>query len=343
MGRLEGEERAVAASGHGQARDRPPRSSTGAVRDSLPASAGQVVTGLRSSAAGQVGSDGGAVRQTALLAAQRTAGNAAVSRMLRAERSEPAPRPEPASLRAIHEGSRHLSGATFAAAGVPVAAPSPDGASQVASHGSGGTLAGYTGIKGANAFTAPSFRTRPSAEVDGIERRHYAEIEPTSTTDATHECYYLAAGDHHSLLPRDYWRVSPEVSRLLRAGEQEHLDDARLAFDLTYGLIARRINALSGQKFGPANTPAEAEALAEAQVRRRLPDQLGMHPLTWFNALNEMLRMSRHRDYRGWHEVAPSGTPSDDTEDTYRPLRPTSQTRIGEVPSEEVVTYPSGD
>lgn len=357
MGRLEGEERVLGAPGQGAPGTRPRAPSTVITRAPVSqcAPAAQSVIGPPHPAPGLRPSNARAVRQATLLGAQRTVGNATVAHMLQAERSEPPAvleptvrpettvRPEPASLTEIDQRARSVTGATIAAAGVPVAAAPPDGARAVASHSSGGTLAGYTGIKDADAFTAPRLVIRTSGEIDGAERRYYGEVEPTSTADATHECYYLAAGDHHSLVPRDYWRVSPQISRLLRAGEQEHLDDARLAFNLTYGLIARRINALAGQKFGPAGTPAEAEALAEAQVRRRLPDALGTDPLTWFTALDEMLRMSRHRDYRGWHEVDPSGVPSDGTQDTYRPLRPTAQTRIGVVPSEAVVSYPGSD
>ncbi len=362
MSGLEGEERVVGAPGRGRSGTRRPTPEAAACAPgSEPALAAQAVAQQRRSTAGLRLSNARTVRQARVIAAQRTVGNAAVTRLLEAERAErtvgaertaapalatgPASTagPEPASLTELHQRARSTAGASIAAAGVPVAVAPPDGAHEVASHSTGGTLMGYTGIQGANAFTAPSLVTRYNGQIDGTERRFYGEVEPTTATDATHECYYLAAGDHHSLVPRDYWRVSPEISRLLRAGEQEHLDDARHAYDLTYGLIARRINALAGQKFGPAETPAAAEALAEAQVRRYLPDELGTDPLTWFNTLNEMLRMSRRRDARGWHFLEATGVPSDGSHDTFRPVRPTTRTRIGQVPSAEVVTYPSSD
>ncbi len=51
--------------------------------------------------------------------------------------------------------------------------------------------------------------------------------------------------------------------------------------------------------------------------------------------------MSRRRDARGWHFLEATGVPSDGSHDTFRPVRPTTRTRIGQVPSAEVVTYPS--
>ncbi|MBK6404615.1 MAG: hypothetical protein IPF66_06020 [Holophagales bacterium] len=43
-----------------------------------------------------------------------------------------------------------------------------------------------------------------------------------------------------------YWRVSPQMSALVRQGEEEHLADAARAFALTYQLVADAINALVG-------------------------------------------------------------------------------------------------
>jgi len=94
-----------------------------------------------------------------------------------------------------------------------------------------------------------------------------------------------------------YWRISQQVSALIRQGEEEHLADAERAYNLTYKLIADTINATAGQRFGPAPTPREVERLAEAELAKRLPSQLGTDPRTWVAMLNRLLgarRLRRH-------------------------------------------------
>lgn len=65
--------------------------------------------------------------------------------------------------------------------------------------------------------------------------------------------------------------ITQVCAELIRKGEQEHRDDAKRAFDLTYGLIASEINAMVGQRFGPAESPAAAERLPQDAPARRLP------------------------------------------------------------------------
>jgi hypothetical protein len=135
-----------------------------------------------------------------------------------------------------------------------------------------------------------------------------------------------------------YWRVTPKISALIRLGEEEHLADAQAAFDLTYKLIADTINAMVGQRYGPASTPREAERLAEAELAKRLPRQLGTDPRNWVATLNRLLLMTKDRDTSGWHAVSidPSVTEGNKI---IHPVSTTQTTRIDKVPTSQVVHY----
>jgi hypothetical protein len=235
-------------------------------------------------------------------------------------------------------------------AGSPASRGAPSGMGDILRRGAGGTLGtsgGLTLIKSAAAFTAPRFTTTNQPQRSGSRVEHYAVVQRTSSSDATHDSFYPAAGDHQrpgmtqvieGRTYNHYWRVSQQVSDLIRQGEQEHLDDARRAYELTYKLIADAINALATQRFGPASTPAEAERLAEAALARKLPSQLGTNPATWVQVLERLLGQTKTRDTRGWHALS---TDPDITVNNMivHPISTTPTTQIGRVPSSQVVNY----
>jgi hypothetical protein len=210
-----------------------------------------------------------------------------------------------------------------------------------------GSTGGLTQTRSAAAFSPPVFRTRNAAERRGTTVEHFAEVERTAARDATHECFYPGAGDH--LRPgmtqqigggtfTHYWRVSPQMSALIRQGEEEHLADAARAFALTYQLVADTINALVGRRFGPASTPAAAQAIAEAELARRIPAALGVDPARWVSVLDRLLLQTKSRDQQGWHAVA-TGPPVTEGTRIVHPLMTVPGTRIGTVPSSQVVNY----
>lgn len=214
-----------------------------------------------------------------------------------------------------------------------------------------GTTGGLTRIKGANEFTAPTFTTIRSHQRNGYQVEHFVQVQPTAAVDATHNSYYPGPGYH--LRPNstqtirgrtyhNYWYVSRHMSALIRQGEQEHLNDALRAYQLTYQLIATQINALAGQRFGPARTPHAALQLALAALTSRLPAQLGTNPGDWHRILDELLSATKVRDKNGWHNVS-LGPPRTRGNRFINPLVTTSTTRIGQVPSSQVVNYPMRD
>ncbi len=302
-------------------------------------------------------------RHTLLLRQQRLFGNAHVARLIQRTRTHSGETIAPVTIARspIPASPAELTGkaktaetdprVTLALAGVPLKKAPPGGMQFIADQsgpiGLGGKPAGYTAIKSAAAFAAPSFVTKMSAEKDGYKRRYFVEVQPTSATDVTHASYYPAPGTHDNAVSeqkdgtyRYYWTISEKISELIRAGEQEHLNDAQRAFDLTYGLIAREINAMTKERFGPADTPQAAEKMAEAELARRLPAALGTDPANWFNVLEAMLDMTLKRDRGHLHDVIP-GKPVERGKTFYFPLKETDQTSIDQVGSDQIVDYPS--
>jgi hypothetical protein len=237
-------------------------------------------------------------------------------------------------------------------AGAPAVRTAPNGLADIMRRGGRGHNLGVSGgltlTKNSAAFTPPRLDTTMRSVRTGTRVEHYARVQRTTSHDATHDCFYPGPGDH--LRPgmtqqiggrtyNHYWRVSPQVSTLLRRGEQEHLDDALRAYQLTYQLIENTINALAaGREFGPATTPFEATRLAQAELARRLPAQLGTNPANWVRVLDRLLTQTRTRDTNGWHalDIDPPQTIGNRI---IHPVVTTSTTRIGQVPSSRVVNY----
>ncbi len=236
-------------------------------------------------------------------------------------------------------------------AGTPHVRPAPNGLADIMQRGGQGYGLGISGgltlTKNAVAFTAPRFQTSTTTERDGYQRRHYATVDRTTSRDATHDCFYPGPGDH--LRPgmtqrigtrtyNHYWRITPQISNLIRQGEQEHLNDALRAYELTYQLVANTINGMAAGRFGPADSPFAATQMAAAELARRLPSQLGTDAASWARVLNRLLPQTRTRDTNGWHAL-----------DIQRPqtignriihsVAATPTTRIDRVPSSQVVNY----
>lgn len=273
-----------------------------------------------------------------LLRLQRTVGNAAVRRAVAG-----APRAD--GLAAISDrADRPPAEVTSARAGATEGAAPPGGLAGILARSSGGFTGGWTGVRSSGAFTAPTVTTRnvvERLEVPGRAyplTRHYAVLQPTAPADATHESWYPQPGIHHVPRLRRRYRISEETSRLIRRGEQEHLDDARRAYDLTYGAVGEVVNRLAqrGTRFGPADSPAEAERLALARLEQLL-GPLTATPSRWPTLLDRLLAMTQRRDDRGWHYLETQ--PGTHRGGRVHDVVPGPTTRIG-VPSEQVVDAP---
>lgn len=235
-------------------------------------------------------------------------------------------------------------------AGTPMMKPAPNGLSQILSSRAGGgtlgVLGGLTLRKSANAYTQPKFQTQLSHQKKQFGADHFAEVLRTTTSDIALDCFYVGPGDH--IRPgmvttsgrtrlQHVWRVSKSVSDAIRKGEEEHLADVARAFEITYKLIADTINAMGGRKFGPAATPAAAHGLAEADLARRLPSQLGVNASMWVQVFDRLLNKTEERDKNGWHSL--STDPPFEEHGKIVHVVSLSSAKIGTVPSSDLVKY----
>ena len=212
----------------------------------------------------------------------------------------------------------------------------------------GRVVGGWAGIKGPGAFTCPAFITKTITKKKG---EFFAKVQPTTAKDATHEAYYPGQGYHKRLISGSnkqviggktyyhYVAISRKMSDLIRNGEQEHLNDVLRAYNITYKLIADRINSIAGRRFGPAKTPYNAEVIAINELKRKLPKQLGTHPAKWVKMLDTLLKATHIRDDKKWHAVE-NGPSKIRRNMIIWPLQKTNTTRIGTVPSNRIVNYP---
>jgi hypothetical protein len=276
---------------------------------------------------------------------QHTAGNAAVAQLLSTIRA--AAMPDIAAAAGATDGPAER---LDLHAGTVAAQAPPGGLNAIQAHEP--SAAGWTGIKMAGAFVSPNFSTTSAPAKPG-EDRFVTVDPPVASPDAVHEALFPAPGDHRwgdrtveaKGGPFTAWhRVSEAMSAQIAQGEQEHLADAQRAFDLTYGLITRVVTTMAGQRFGPAKTPIAAEELAIAAFDAQLPPALSVRQPAfrgvWLTMLETLLRQSKLRDLRGWHDIEVGPTLTEGKRWIY-PLVPTTHTKIGTEPSDSVVNYPA--
>src|SRR5262245_52658629 len=157
-----------------------------------------------------------------------------------------------AAIQALAATSSRIRSLVVARAGTPESRAAASGMADILRRGGPGSLGpsgGLTLIKSAAAFTAPRFVTTNQVQRSGSSVEHYAVVQRTTSSDATHESFYPGSGDHQrpgmtqvigGRTYNHYWRVSQQVSDLIRQGEQEHLADALRAYELTYKLVEDR-------------------------------------------------------------------------------------------------------
>jgi hypothetical protein len=95
---------------------------------------------------------------------------------------------------------------------------------------------------------------------------------------------------------------------------------------------------MAGQRFGPASTPHEAQAMAEARLRTELPGALGTDPRNWVATLDRLLLQTKTRDSNGWHGISVDPPITRGT-DVFHPVVATASTSVGTATSAEVVNY----
>lgn len=203
-------------------------------------------------------------------------------------------------------------------AGTPKGVPAPGGIQQIVdkSQSKAAGTRGLTVIPNAVAFQQPAFNVTTSAAKTGTHSRSYsAKVEPTSAPDIAHDSWYPLEGFHRIRVdPGDtpaYGYLSEEKSGVIRAGEDEHLNDAAQAHKMTYGLVADEVNALAKRTaetpFTSTESKAQAEGMASQALASRLPQAFGktteekVSPASWVSLFDKLLLQTQDRDTKGWH------------------------------------------
>ena len=273
-----------------------------------------------------------------------------------APRAVPPPHVSPRTLPDAFAHLQHAAGnravaQMVARAGVPVGQAAPGGLNAVQSRSAG--AAGYTGVKNSGAFVNVDLTTSIDRSSSKPGEAYVTVDQPQDSPDAVHEALYLLPGDHRhgtntyadkGRTYTPYTRVDQATSDLIRAGEQEHLDDARRAYDLSYGLILATLKGMAGRRFGPAATPSAAEALARTEFDTQLPPALSVskpgYRSAWITVLDSLLKQTKARDKNGWHDLLDGKMATEGDKWVY-PLETTGTTKIGSVGSDQVVNYPA--
>jgi len=256
-------------------------------------------------------------RQRALAGLQRSAGNAAVVEALTAR---PPASAHASSLGAIAGAAAGRPGLAvlpfpldFEAIGVSIgagrSAPAgpPTGARRIRSAQGGGTrAAGYTELP------APRPPELSIAQPQRVEGGWSAAVQPTANDRPVPTSLYPAPGVHevgtNAGGQQSQVHVTPDMSDVIRQGEDEHLLDLEWARHLSYDRAASAVNAAAEAPAPVAATPEAARRLAERQVCAALPPALrwplGSDPVRpWIRAYSRMAHVTIERDQAGWHSM----------------------------------------
>ena len=271
-------------------------------RDRIPATAPGVPMGARTASRPPL-------IAARMLALQRAAGNAATVALLAGTAARAEPRA--ATMADIARAEQDApTGTLVARAGTPVPLAPPAGIRTIQDRLQTpglGIAAGLTLIQHSGAFTAPAWLpdARPSRADAGT--RWQPSVAPAQATDVRHDSFFPAAGDHDRFAGTDNvqqidgrtWRhvlrITADQSDQVRRGEQEHLSDAALAFQLTYQRIATAITEVAALVLPPQPSRDEAIAALVAALATRLPG-LGTDPAAWPGILDRLLSASTTRD-----------------------------------------------
>ncbi len=100
-----------------------------------------------------------------------------------------------------------------------------------------------------------------------------------------------------------YSKLDKDISALAEKAEQEHCDDYKRAFDLSYGKWAGLINSIAGTTFGPGT---REQVMAQAAKELKAKGDKGRKG--WIEEAIRLKKLSLKRDL-GDHSMKPDGAP----------------------------------
>jgi hypothetical protein len=211
-----------------------------------------------------------AARIDGALALQRTAGNGAVTTLVRSGATGDAPAPRLAlGRRTPAAAGRSTRGhvATFKSE------DAPGGLAAIRKRHGPSAIAHTTGkING----LPPMFRVEPGDDGKGGRT---AKVRRTSTRPPDHDVELPGVGRHDVGAYgrfRHIIDINGDWAARLKVGEQEHVDDETIAWQVTWKVIADAINAVADGKPATGKTDDDAAKAAWSAVLGKLPGYL--HP-----------------------------------------------------------------
>jgi hypothetical protein len=165
--------------------------------------------------------------------------------------------------------------------------------------------------------------TKPKLEIDWTKAGNSwtGTVKPTTTAMGTIEALFLEEGDHQvpgktvqAKFPQCgaggksvpfVSHLSKDLSLLSQQAEQEHCNDYRRAFNLTYQKWADNINSLTGRTFGPGT---KDQVKTQIDTALRSTGDKGRNG--WVAELDRLNALSTSaRDDTGRHSLKPDGAP----------------------------------
>lgn len=98
-------------------------------------------------------------------------------------------------------------------------------------------------------------------------------------------------------------KVGADISALAKQAEQEHCDDYKRAFELSYGKWAGTINSIAGTPFGPGSRKNVQGKIQQALKAKGDKGRKG-----WIKEAIRLKKLSLKRD-QGDHSIKPDGAP----------------------------------
>ena len=152
----------------------------------------------------------------------------------------------------------------------------------------------------------------------------------------------------HEMYPHVFLDVSREWEDRLKAGEDEHVADHTLGWQVTWGAVSQVVGELAAAPGTPQPTEDAARADLWHRFRAALPADLrpagaapsdeaqtarwGFEPRT--SLFRQLFLGTKARDQRGWHTTT-SELDRQDGKDEFRHVA--GDTRIGDVSSEALI------
>ena len=220
--------------------------------------------------------------------------------------------------------------------------PAPNGVREIRESRGGGGLLGRT-VASIDP-TPPLLRAEAPVKVD---KGWTAQARPSRTPEPYLEEWWPTAG-RHEMYPHVYLDVSQEWEDRLKAGEDEHVSDHTLGWQVTWGKVSQTIADLAAAP-GPVQ-PTEEDAHKDLWKRfgAALPADLrpngdgpsddaqvakwGFEPST--SLFRRLFMGTKARDQRGWHTTT-SELDHKDGNDEIRHVA--GNTQIGTVSSEDLI------